>query len=557
MKKIILLSASCFMVMVIKAQLYIDNATFFIQSGATVTVQGDVTSNVDIQGPGLLQLKGSSNQNVNMNGFTIPNLEMDNTANATLLGHARIGSSMLFTNGRIQLGTFNMTIASTATITGHNSSRFFITNNTGNLVRQSLTAAFTYPVGFSTTEYNPVTITNAGTSDDYSVRCLQNVLANGTSGATLTTNFAGNTWVISEAVGGGGNLSLTNEWAVGDELAGFNRLKSGIARFNTGTDWDLPASNVLAAAGAGPYTRSRSSITNSIPSGTPGVFAVGDLDQVNRANLNLKVFLSGPYSGGVMGDGLRTGAVIPLTQPYSSALNAFFTRVGVYDGSATVNETIPNLGVLDVVGTNDDIVDWIYLSLQDGTTPATKLQTRAALVQRDGDIVEYDPVGATYIPVRMPIDADANYHLVVGHRNHLPIRTPVSQLLQDGVTFAYNFTTAQAQAYQDPVVLALPSPNNNNAMRDVSGVFVMWGGNGNSNGTVRASGPLAQNDYLFLISTTLGNDVNLILSPVYHTADYNMNSVTRASGPLAQNDYLFLISTMLGNNVNRIITQHQ
>ena len=41
------------------AQLKIDNATFFIQPGATVTVQGDVTSNVDIQGTGLLLLKGS------------------------------------------------------------------------------------------------------------------------------------------------------------------------------------------------------------------------------------------------------------------------------------------------------------------------------------------------------------------------------------------------------------------------------------------------------------------------------------------------------------------
>ncbi|MBK7678751.1 MAG: hypothetical protein IPJ29_04985 [Chitinophagaceae bacterium] len=65
------------------SQLTINNAVFFIQSGATVTVQGDVTSNVDIQGTGLLQLKGSTLQNVDMGGFTIPNLEIDNPANAT------------------------------------------------------------------------------------------------------------------------------------------------------------------------------------------------------------------------------------------------------------------------------------------------------------------------------------------------------------------------------------------------------------------------------------------------------------------------------------------
>ena len=54
------------------AQLTIQSgATFFIQSGATVTVQGDVVSNADIQGTGLLLLKGTSVQNINMNGFTV------------------------------------------------------------------------------------------------------------------------------------------------------------------------------------------------------------------------------------------------------------------------------------------------------------------------------------------------------------------------------------------------------------------------------------------------------------------------------------------------------
>jgi hypothetical protein len=52
------------------AQLFIDNAQFFIQPGASVTVQGDVTSNTDIQGTGKLVLKGSANQNVNMGGFS-------------------------------------------------------------------------------------------------------------------------------------------------------------------------------------------------------------------------------------------------------------------------------------------------------------------------------------------------------------------------------------------------------------------------------------------------------------------------------------------------------
>ena len=53
-KGLLLFSMACLVTVAGKSQLVIDNATFFIGSGATVTVQGNVTSNVDIQGTGLL-----------------------------------------------------------------------------------------------------------------------------------------------------------------------------------------------------------------------------------------------------------------------------------------------------------------------------------------------------------------------------------------------------------------------------------------------------------------------------------------------------------------------
>ena len=125
-KGLLLFSMACLVTVAGKSQLVIDNATFFIGSGATVTVQGNVTSNVDIQGTGLLQLKGSTLQNVDMGGFTIPNLELDNAAHATLLNtNVRIGSSLTLTNGRLRLGNQNLSIASGITsVTGVSSSRF-------------------------------------------------------------------------------------------------------------------------------------------------------------------------------------------------------------------------------------------------------------------------------------------------------------------------------------------------------------------------------------------------------------------------------------------------
>ena len=61
-------------------------------------------------------------------------------------------------------------------------------------------------------------------------------------------------------------------------------------------------------------------------------------------------------------------------------------------------------------------------------------------------------------------------------------------------------------------------------MRDLTGgVFGMWGGNGNRDGQVRASGPLGSNDYGFLITSTLGGNVATIISNVYHRSDLNMD----------------------------------
>jgi len=546
-KGLLLFSMACLVTVAGKSQLVIDNATFFIGSGATVTVQGNVTSNVDIQGTGLLQLKGSTLQNVDMGGFTIPNLELDNAAHATLLNtNLRIGSSLTLTNGRLRLGNQNLSIASGITsVTGVSSSRFIETNGTGVLTKEGLnTTAFVYPVGFSGTEFNPLTIANTGTTDNISVRCLQNVLDNGLTGSPVAADFANNSWVVTEAVAGGSNLALTGEWASGDELPGFNRVKSGIARYNTGIDWDLPASNVLAASGSGPYNRNRGSIV------TPGVFAVADLEKVNAARLNLKVFLQGNYNAttGLMGDALRTTNVIPTTQPYSSAINARFTRVGVYDGTASVNETVPNTTVFDVTGTNDDIVDWVYVSLLDGTTPATKLQTRAALLQRDGDVVEYNAVSGTYVPLSMPIDGDGNYHILIGHRNHLSIRTPLAQSLQDNVDFAYNFSSAQAQAYQNG---SIPT---NDAMASITGTFpafALWGGNVNANNNVRYTGPSPDN---LALLTLLGGNTTAVLNTIYSLGDLNLNGVVRYTGPSPDN--LALLNVLSGNTT-AVRTEHQ
>lgn len=114
------------------AQLTIQSgAQFFIETGATVTVQGDITSNADILGTGKILLKGSANQNVNMNNFSIPKLEIDNVSNATLTGAAKIGTDLTFTNGNIILGSNNLTMASGASFITPSNAKFIVTNGSG------------------------------------------------------------------------------------------------------------------------------------------------------------------------------------------------------------------------------------------------------------------------------------------------------------------------------------------------------------------------------------------------------------------------------------------
>ena len=537
-------------------QLTIDNATFFIQPGATVVVQGDVTSNVDIQGTGKLLLNGTVNQNVNMNGFSIPNLEMDNVANASLTGNAKIGGDLLFTNGRILLGGFNLTMAASpaGTITGATNARFVVTGGTGKLIKTGLAStAFAYPVGNTTTTYNPVTISNPppGVVDDIGARSLAQAYTTGLTGTAFVKEVVDASWEITEAVAGGSNLSLTTTWYGTDELAGFNRNKAGISYYiptpGPTQGWDMLNSQTGVAAGANPYSYTRTLISSL------GAFAVGTRPVLSALLVSPKIILQGAAPvAGIMTDKLRvitvagggttdaTHGVIPISDPYTGLSG--FTHSGS-GGGETI--TPGAFGAFNVTN-NDAIVDWVFVSIHDKTTGAV-VSTRAALLQRDGDVVETDGVSS----LNMAGNVADNYFVSVRHRNHLGIKSAGNFALAKTTTTSYSFSSAQAQAYQNPAITT------NAAMKDFGGSFFgMWGGNGNRDAAVRATGPLAANDYLFLISTTLAGNVATILSPVYHSADTNMDGQVRATGPLASNDYGFLITTLLGGDVSKIFTQH-
>ena len=526
MKKILAFLFALVLANAVMSQLTIQSgATFVIQSGATVTVQGDVITNADITGPGTLLFKGGSLQNLSGNGFTIQNIQLDNTNNLSLTTPVIIGTNFTFVNGKFLLNTSNLTLASAATITSADNTKYFITNNTGRLVKNSLGAvAFTFPVGFDAATYNPLTLTQNGTAENIGVKVNQRVLSAGTSGSAFVKEVVDASWDLSESVVGANNVNMTAGWAGTDELTGFNRSKTGISNFD-GVGWDMTNAMTGVATGSGPYSITRSGVTNL------SVFAVGTRPVLTQLLVSPKTFLQGPYAGGgLMNDGLRAGGLIPLTEPYTTTTN--FAHSGSGGG-----ETIPS-GVLSSTGTGVDIVDWMFAELRNGTTGAV-ITTRAVLIQRDGSIVDVDGTN-TKIPFMIFTgELPGNYFVSLRHRNHLGIRTPGNLALSRTATTNYNFTTGAAQA-QGSVQATLSG-----------GAFGMYAGNVNGNTTIRYSGP--GNDENVLLNTILGGNIFTVLSSTYSIGDLNMNGVVRYSGP--SNDENILLNSVLGGNIFALLTQ--
>ncbi|HSK12523.1 MAG TPA: hypothetical protein VK907_04860, partial [Phnomibacter sp.] len=230
-----------------RAQLVIDNATFFIGEGAVVTVQGNLTSNVAIQagGAGATQgkilLKGSSLQQINTNGNVIPRLEMDNTSHASLAGDVRVGSRLEFTNGKIQLGNFNFILDENAEALTPGASKFLETNGTGQARRLTgaNVAGKVIPVG-NGTNYTPFTYTTAGAT--YGAGAYVGVQSTGAAVPTpqrhpRTESYLGTSWKVTRNGITNGTVTGVGNYAMDGMVTGTEADLRGM--YWNGTSWSM------------------------------------------------------------------------------------------------------------------------------------------------------------------------------------------------------------------------------------------------------------------------------------------------------------------------------
>lgn len=226
----------------------------------------------------------------------------------------------------------------------------------------------------------------------------------------------------------------------------------------------------------------------------------------------VRVLLDGAYNatGQLMSDSLRADGLIPLQEPYTAMGHAL-------QGAAATTEA-----VLSASG-SDAIVDWVVLELRGATAPFAIVEARAALLQRDGDVVGVDGTSAVFFcaPGGQP------YNLGVRHRNHFAVVSTQAMNLgptTTAVDFAAGYPSygTQAQRFRD-------------------GVYLLWAGNAVNDGLILYTGDANDRDAILL---AIGGAVPTNSVAGYRQEDVNLDGLVKYSG--SNNDRDVILNTIGG-----------
>lgn len=243
-----------------------------IQNGGTLLNQGEIQLKGNLSNTGNFNSAGDevflgtaaqtvSGNLTNANAFS--HLIVDKASNSlTLIANAEASTQVNLVNGKVVLGTNNLSLGATATMTGYDANDYIMTNSTGRLKQTVNATTKVFPVGNS--NYNPVSMSNVGTSDVFAMRVVDAVT--GPGGAALNIdNKVNRTWDIQEATVGGSNATITTQWNTANQGGTFSNSSNGIANYD-GTSFNLPAANAASTTvSAGVYSQTQTGQTMISP----------------------------------------------------------------------------------------------------------------------------------------------------------------------------------------------------------------------------------------------------------------------------------------------------
>lgn len=245
-------------------------ASLTISAGSVLDIKGNVTNSGTFTISGKAVYSGTAQT---IPAGTYANMEINGTGNMSLGGTVAVSGVLTLTSGLMELGSHDLSIGTAGSITGGSASSYIVVTGAGALKQQGIGAggragAVGYPVG-TIASYTPLTVTNAGTSDEFSVRVINHVYdaydANDApTGTAQTNNNVDRTWIVTETVPGGSLVTLDFHWNSGDELPGFDRAAVTPAHYRSNA-WRSGTTGTVS--GPGPYTISMSGISSFSPFG--------------------------------------------------------------------------------------------------------------------------------------------------------------------------------------------------------------------------------------------------------------------------------------------------
>ena len=241
---------------------------------------------------------------------------------------------------------------------------------------------------------------------------------------------------------------------------------------------------------------------------------------VNAITLQMRAMLQGAFNSSslLMRDDLRAKGLIPSKQPYTVAPYA-------YPGVEQVATS-----QLSITGNNAP-VDWVLIELRSPIDGKTVLYRKAALVQRDGDLVEADTGNST---LRISGALPGNYYVAIRHRNHLGVMSSSAVNLMTTPTLI-DFMNSTTKIYGDTA-----------GRTQAKGISLLWAGDANmdarliSNGVGQDAGVI----YAKILSAPLNSSFssNFVVSG-YNATDFTLDGDTIFTGP--NNDTNILVANVL------------
>ena len=463
-----------------QAQLTIQSgATFSMQTGAQVTVQGNVDNAGTLTNDGSLRVQGNYSNTGTYNGVGVAGvLEMYGTGNANLSPGSSTIPNLLINKGAADIVTLT---ASTTVSNGFTLTDGILTTNPTGTPSVALISPAATPFSFAAgkevigsvrrtgwangtarvfNQPNMLVTTNTGTAPtDFTVTMIPN------GDPTQTEREVKRKFVFAYTGGTGFTADvrypyLTSELNTNDELnlvpwrlvtAEWNSRTIDITR-NTGSDWV--------------------NTTGITPAELVQEWKLADPNYT----MNVTAFMRGAWNNptGLMRTTINSSGLLPLNQPYS-------VPPYNYLGSESVG-AIPNANV----------VDWILLELRKPSSglpgdaiSSTVIGKQAAFLLSNGAIVGLN--GVTPAQLVISKQGSGNF-IVLRHRNHLAAMSIVkaSNVVGD---FTNDFSVLanvyeKALANSQPVtVLASTAPGNTK--------YGFWPGDVNANGSI-TTGDLTQ-----------------------------------------------------------------